>query len=151
MAGDKSSSCAQVGVAGRGGVLSPVPISFLLMQAQLESLGPVGMNLELALIPFLTGLATALAARLRRWWLLVPAGTCLAVGALLSFVGSFLISDAPEASGEGGELVAILASATAIQLGALAGVALVDYLTRDRGQEGDVSEPHPTQEDSPVG
>jgi hypothetical protein len=109
------------------------------------------MNLEFALIPGLTGVATALAARLRRWWLLVPAGTCLAVGAVLSVVGNFLISDAPEASSEGGELVAILAFATAIPLGALAGVALVDYLTRDRVQQGDVGEPHPTQEDSPVG
>jgi hypothetical protein len=134
-------------------VLSPLPIASLLMQVRMGLLGQeqgsFGVNVSLALIPVLTGLATALAARLRRWWLLVPAGTCLAVGAVLFLLGSVFLSDAPE--GEGGELVAFLLVGSLLPLGALAGVALADYLTRDGRQGSDVGELRSTQEDSPVG
>jgi hypothetical protein len=71
------------------------------------------------------------------------------VVAIPFLVGSVFASDAPE--GEGGELLAFLLVGSLLPLGALAGVALADYLTRDRGQEGDVGELRPTQEDSPVG
>ena len=134
-------------------VLSPLPIATLLMQVRIgllgEEQGPFEVYASLALLPVLTGVATAFAARLRRWWLLVPAATCLAVGAVLSVVVSVLVSDAPE--GEGGELVAFLLVGALLPLAALAGVALADYLTRNVGQEDDVREPPPTQSDSPVG
>lgn len=134
-------------------VLSPLLLASLLMQVRMGLLGEeqsaFGVGLSLALVPVLTGLATAFAARLRGWWRLVPAATCLAVGAVLVLLGSIFLSDAPE--GEGGELVAFLLVGSLLPLGALAGVALADYLTRTRGQEGDVGELHRTQEDSPVG
>jgi hypothetical protein len=128
-------------------VLSPLPIAALLMQVRIgllgEEQGSFEVNLSLALIPVLTGLATAFAARLRRWWLLVPAATCLAAGAILFLIGSAVTSDVSETSGEEGELLEFLLVGSVLPLGAMAGVALADHLTRDRDQEGDVGEPHP--------
>lgn len=88
----------------------------------------------------LTGLVTARAARFHRWWQLVPAATACA--AVLVYI---LV-----AAGQTGGEVFVVPIWPLMSLAALAGVALVDYLTRDKGLEG-VGEPHPTQEDSPVG
>lgn len=90
----------------------------------------------------LTGLVTARAARFHRRWRLVPAATaCAAV------LVPILVLRAAGWQGDFG----IPVMWPVMSLGALAGVALVDHLTRDEGQGGDVGEPHPTQEDSPVG
>lgn len=91
----------------------------------------------------LTGLVTAHAARLDRWWQLVPAATaCAAV-----LVYSLVVVAAGQTVGD----EFIVPVWPLMSLGALAGVALADYLTKGEGEEGDVGEPLPTQEDSPVG
>jgi hypothetical protein len=136
-------------------VLGFVPIAGLLFRARagLEGEEPsaFGVYVQIALIPVLTGLATALVARLRRWLLLVPAGVSLAVFGAVFGVGDILVARGSEAFRESvGESQFVIGWA-AVSLGALAGVALADYLTRDKGQDGDVGEPHPAQDDAPVG
>ena len=136
-------------------VLGFVPIAGLLffVRAGLEGEEPsdFGVYVQIALIPVVTGLATALVAGLRRWWLLVPAGVSLAVFGTVFGVGGILVARGSEAFREGmGESQFVIGWA-AVSLGALAGVALADYLTGDKGRRGDVDELHPTQEGSPVG
>lgn len=90
----------------------------------------------------LTGLVTARAARLHRWWRLVPAATACAT----VFVPWLVLSRSDGVPAGG--LPVMWAG---MSLGSLAGVVLVDYLTRGEGQQGDVGETHPTQEGTPVG
>ncbi len=101
----------------------------------------------MALYAFLAGLITARAARLHGWRRLVPGATAFA--GVLVFMVIFLIILGAQEFWDGD--VGVLASVAVMPLGALAGVALADHLTREEGQSGDVGEPHPTQQDSPVG
>jgi hypothetical protein len=108
---------------------------------------PALLSVFVYAVAALTGLATALAARLRRWWLLVPMATSLGAWAAVAVIE---VVD-PLANALAGVSIVPGAAWVAVSGGALAGVALADHLTRDRGQPGDVGEPHLTREDSPVG